>query len=111
MKIVDFSSIPHYTKGIVTILKGLIKGRIIEGEKKKQPCINALLSIYSTEDIMKAIDSIYAAGKIIIAPTDGEEGKILRYLEYGGESVSQSNIIRLSANDLNKKLGGKIYVF
>ena len=85
---------------IVNSIKKLLKSQFIIYKKDYE----ALISLYDEEVIYEAIDSIYAQDKLIIAPTAGIYGKILRYLEYGGQGVEQKKLLSKASRNIIRKV-------
>lgn len=88
MKLVEIP-IPLGVSKILKSIKSSIKLHFIAFKKD----YDYLLSIYSEEEIYEAIDAIYYKDYAIFAPITGQYGKILRYLEYGGQNVKQRKLL------------------
>lgn len=99
MKIADIL-IKMNVDSVLRAIKRNIKAHFIIHKKDYEN----LLELYSEEEIFEAIDSIFCQDKSIIAPMRGKSGKILRYLEYGGERVKQGKLLSKVSRNLMRKV-------
>lgn len=106
MKIFE-TKVPINLKYLVAQLVSVIEYYFSQREKDYKQ----LLRLYSKEEIFDAISSIFISGKAVYAPTDGKNGKILRYLEYGGNGVKSYKLLSKASRIISRKVNGDDYVF
>lgn len=101
------TDVPIHLKSLVVQLISIVEYYFNQREKDYEQ----LLRLYSKEEILDAISSIFISGKAVYAPTDGKNGKILRYLEYGGSGVKSHKLLSKASRIISRKVNGDEYVF
>lgn len=101
------TNVPIHLKSLVTQLISIIEYYFNQREKDYEQ----LLRLYDKEEILEAISSLFISGKAVYAPTDGKNGKILRYLEYGGSGIKAYKLLSRASRIISRKVNGDEYVF
>ena len=101
------TEVPISLKSLVVQIVSIIEYYFNQREKDYEQ----LMRLYSKEEIFDAISSIFVSGKAVYAPTDGKNGKILRYLEYGGNGVKSYKLLSKASRIISRKVNGDEYVF
>lgn len=78
----------------LTIYKNNLKNNILKYMNTKQ--MTYILSSYSVEELLQAVDSIYVSGRFICIPDNGKNNFILRMLQYGGAGIKALNLLSIS---------------
>ena len=110
MKVLVCNDCPISAKVVKTIYIGTIKNMLLKHHLKRDLATIQLFDTFSQELVFEALDRAYVVQNRIYIPTQGEYGKILRYLEYGGQGVRATKLLSIVARTLNKKIGGDINV-
>ena len=101
------TEVPISLKSFVVQIVSIIEYYFTQREKDYEQ----LLRLYSKEEIIDAISSIFISGKAVYAPVNGKNGKILRYLEYGGSGVKSHKLLSKASRIISRKVNGDEYVF
>lgn len=64
--------------------------------------IKQLLELYSSSEVLDAMNDIYINGNNLETPERGKSSEILRYLEFGGEDVRSMHLISRSLKKVRR---------
>ncbi len=98
------------TKAFIKLYTRLIKAEVKENTNKFKPLLVEVYSTFGENKVNNAINKIYSNGKNIVCPVSGNEGQILRALEYGTGKTRALHIISLSTRKIIKESGNYEFV-
>lgn len=98
------------SKAFTKLYLRLIKAEIKETTNTMKPLLNEVYSTFGENKINNAIKKIYINGKNIICPVSGNEGQILRALEYGTGKTKALHIISIATRKILKETGNYEFI-
>lgn len=103
MRLINLNKYLTGFRSIKEIYKHLVLMEIEKQRADNNIALQQFFTIYTEEDLRKALDAIQYEGRgFLVIQEHTRENQILRYLEFGGESVKPTHILSKAKFALNK---------
>lgn len=102
MRLINLSRYLTGFRSIKEIYKHLVLMEIEKQKADNSIALQQFFTIYTEDDLRKALDAIQYEGRgFLVVQEHTRENQILRYLEFGGESVEPTHILSKAKLALN----------